>query len=134
MLRPEAGRNPISGSGLPLAIESSADLPSTAADADEPAIVEIDVGFAIDDVDTKMGVEPNFHTGPVFVAVTVRRSMRRRAWPMGYDMLVSLRCHDDSLATYNCDDYHQCSKKFCQTKHDRYPLLVRDYRSIQVSP
>jgi hypothetical protein len=62
-----------------LAIERSADLPSTAADADEPAIVEIDVGFAFDDVDTKMGVETKFWTGPVLVAVSVCRSMRRRA-------------------------------------------------------
>jgi hypothetical protein len=62
-----------------LAIEGSADFPNAASDADEPAIVEIDAGLAFDDVDTKMRVEPKLHTTPVLVAVSVCRSMRRRA-------------------------------------------------------
>jgi len=78
MLRAEAGRNPVRGSGLPLAIEASADFPDAAADAEEPTIVKIDAGFSIDDVDTQMGVEHYFHTGLVFMVVAVRRSMRRR--------------------------------------------------------
>ncbi len=78
MLRAEAGRNPISGSGLPSTIDGSADLPNAAADAYEPAIVEVDVGFSFDDVDTKIGVEQNFHTGLVLVAVPVCWSMSRR--------------------------------------------------------
>jgi hypothetical protein len=53
-------------------------LPNTAADADEQAIVEIDVGFSFDDVDTKTGVEPKLRTGLVLVAVPVCGSMRRR--------------------------------------------------------
>jgi hypothetical protein len=62
-----------------LATEGSADLPNAAADADEPAIVEIDVGFSFDDVDTKVGVEPKLCASLVLVAVPVCRSMRRRA-------------------------------------------------------
>jgi hypothetical protein len=61
-----------------LAIEGSADLPNSAAEADEPAVVEIDIGFAFNDVDTKIGVEQNFHTGLVLVAVPVCWSMSRR--------------------------------------------------------
>jgi hypothetical protein len=78
MLRAEARRNPFCGLGLPLAVEGSADLPNPAADADEPAIVEIDVGFAFDDVDTKMGVEPKLRASFVLVAVPVCWSMRGR--------------------------------------------------------
>ena len=77
MLRAEAGRNPISGLGLPLAIEGGADLPNAAADADEPAIVEIDVGLAFDDVDTKTRVEPKPCASLVLVAVPVCQSVRR---------------------------------------------------------
>jgi hypothetical protein len=62
-----------------LAIESSADLPDAAANADEPTIVKIDAGFSLYDVDTKMGVEPKIRTGLVLVAVAMRRSMRGRA-------------------------------------------------------
>ena len=79
MLRAEPGRNPISGAGLPLAIEGCAGLPNTAADAYEPSIVEIDVGFSFDDVDTKVGVEAKLRPGLVLVAVPVCRSMRRGA-------------------------------------------------------
>ncbi len=57
MFRAETGRDPISGARLPSAIKGSADLPNAAADADEPAIVEIDVSVAFDDVDTQMGIE-----------------------------------------------------------------------------
>jgi hypothetical protein len=53
-------------------------LPNAAADADEPAIVEIDVSVAFDDVDTQMGIEPKLPTALVLVAVPVCWSMRRR--------------------------------------------------------
>jgi hypothetical protein len=79
MLRAEAGRNPFSGPSLPLAIEGRADLPNATADADEPAIVEIDVSLSFDDVDTKMGVEPKFRASLVLVAIPVCRSVRGRA-------------------------------------------------------
>ena len=106
MFRAEAGRNPIGGLGLPLAIEASADLPDTAADADEPAIVEIDVVLAFDDVYTKMGIEPKRGASLVLVAVSVCRSMRRGARLTGYDGLDCTRCQDNSLAAHDCDDYH----------------------------
>jgi hypothetical protein len=124
MLRAEAGRNPIVGLGLPMAIEASTDLPNTAADADKPAIVKIDVGFPFDDVDTKTGVEPKLRASLMLVAVPMCRSMRRRARLMNYDGFASTRGQGDSLAARDCDDYHQYSKKFCETKHDPYPLLI----------
>jgi hypothetical protein len=78
VLRTEAGRDPFSGTGLPRAIEGRADLPDAAADADEPAIVEVNVGVAYDDVDTKVGVEPKLRAALVLTAVPVCGSMRRR--------------------------------------------------------
>ena len=44
---------------------------------------------------------------------------------MDCDGPASTRCQDDSLAARDCDDYHQCNKKLCEAKHDRYPLLSR---------
>jgi hypothetical protein len=40
--------------------------------------MEIDVGFAFDDIDTKMGVESKLRASFVLVAVPVCRSMRGR--------------------------------------------------------
>ena len=95
-------------------------MPNAAADAEEPAIVEIDVGFAFDDVDTKMGVVPKFRTGLVLVAVPVCRSMRRRAWLMDYDGPAMVRRQDNPVAAPDRDDNYQCGKKLCETKHGRY--------------
>jgi len=121
MLRPEAGWNPFSGPGLPLAIESRADLPNATADADEHAIMEVDFCVAWDDVDTKVGVEPKLRAAMVLVAVPVCRSMRRRAWLMDYDGRPAMvRRQDNPVAAPDRDDDHQCGKKLCETKHGRY--------------
>jgi hypothetical protein len=79
MLRAEAGRDPLGGLGLPLAIERRADLPIAVADADEPSIVKVDVGVANDDMNTKVRVEPKLRTALVLTAVPVCRGMRRGA-------------------------------------------------------
>jgi hypothetical protein len=89
-----------------LAIEASTDLPNAAADADKPAIVEIDVGFSFDDVDTKTGVEPKLRASLMLVAVAMCRSMRRRTRLMNCDGFASTRGQGDSLAACDCDDYH----------------------------
>ena len=95
-------------------------MPDATADADEPAIVEIDVGLAFDDVDTKMGVEPQLRAGLVLVAVPVCRSMRRRALLMDYDGPAMVRRQDNPIAAPDHDDDYQCGKKLCETKHGRY--------------
>jgi hypothetical protein len=74
-----------------LAVECDADLPNAIADADEPAIVEIDVGLTSDDVDTETGVEPKLRARRVFVAVPVRRCMRRRTGLVNRDGPASTR-------------------------------------------
>ena len=133
VLRTEAGRDPFGGLGLPRAGERCADLPGAAADADEPAVMEVDAGVAYYDVYIKVGIEPKLCSALVFVAVAVRRCMRWRPRLTDYYGLAGARRHYNPLATSNRDGYHQCSKKFCETNHDRYPQTW-DYRPIQVSP
>ncbi len=133
VLLTKAGRDPFSGLGLPRAGERRADLPDAAADADEPAVMEVDVGVAYDDVYIKVGIEPELCAAPVLVAVAVCRCMRWGPRLVDYHGLAGARRHYDPLATASCDGYHQCSKKSCETNHDRYPQSW-GYRPIQVSP
>jgi len=95
--------------------------------------MEVDVGMAYDDVYIKAGIEPKLCAALVLVAVAVRLCMRRRPRLTHYYGLAGARRHYNPLATSNCDGYHQCSKKFRETNHDRYPQSW-DYRPMQVSP
>jgi hypothetical protein len=133
VLLAKAGRDPFGGLGLPRAGERRADLPDAAANTDERAVMEVDVGVAYDDVYTNMGIEPKLCATLVFVAVAVRRCMRWGPRPGNYDRLAGTRRHHDPLATPKRDGYHQCDKKLCETNHDRYPQSW-GYRPIQVSP
>jgi hypothetical protein len=133
MLLTEAGRDPSGGLRLPRAGERRADFPDAAAHANEPAVAEVDVGVAYDHVYIKVGIEPKLCSALVFVAVAVRRCVRWRPRLTDYYGLAGARRHRNPLATPYCDGYHQCSKKSCETNHDRYPQR-RDYRPIQVSP
>jgi hypothetical protein len=119
--------------GLPRAGGRCADLPDAAADADEPAVMEVDVGVAYDDVYIEVGIEPKLCAVLVFVAVAVRRCVRWRPRLTDYYGLAGARRHRNPLATPYCDGCHQCSKKSCETNHDRY-LQRWDYRPIQLSP
>jgi hypothetical protein len=80
-----------------------------------------------------VGIEPKLCSALVFVAVAVCRCMRRRTLLTDYNWLAGARRHCNPLATSNCDGYHQCSKKFSETNHDRYPQSW-GYRPIQASP
>ena len=133
VLLTKAGRDPFGGLGLPRAGERRADLPGAATDADEPSVMEVDVGVAYDDVYIKVGIEPKLCSVLVFVAVAVRRCMRWGARLANHYRLAGTRCHHNPLATPNRDGYHQCGKKLCATNHDRYPQSW-GYRPIQVSP
>jgi hypothetical protein len=123
VLGTEAGRDPFSGLGLPRAVEDYADLPDAAAGADEPAIVEVDIGVADYDVDIKVGVEPKLRAALVLAAVTVCWRMRRRARLIDYDGRARAGRQENSVAAAECDDYHRCGKKLCETKHGRYPQI-----------
>ena len=133
VLLTKAGRDPFGGPGLPRAGERRADLPDAGADADERAVMEVDVSVAYDDVYIEVGIEPKLCTTMVFVAVAVRLCMRRGPRLTNYYGLAGTRRHHNPLATPKRDGYHQCGKKLCETNHDRYPQSW-DYRPIQVSP
>ncbi len=119
VLRTQAGRDPFSGLGLPRAVEARADLPDAAVDADEKAIVKVDLGVAQDDVDTQVGVEPELRAALVLVAVPVCRSMSRRARMMDYAAPARVRRQDNPMTAPERDDDHQCGKKRCETKLGR---------------
>ena len=93
VLLTKAGRDPLGGLGLPRAGERRADLPDAAADADEPAVMEVDVGVAYDDVYVKVGIEPKLCAALVFVAVAVCRCMRWRPRLTDYNWLAGARRH-----------------------------------------
>jgi hypothetical protein len=95
--------------------------------------VEVDVGVAYDDVDIKAGVEPKLRAALVLAAVAVCWRMRRRARLTDYDGLARAGRQENPVAAPECDDYHQCGKKLCETKHGLYPQSW-GYRSVQVSP
>ena len=112
VLRTEAGRDPFGGLGLPRAGERRADLPDAAADADEPAVMEVDVGVAYDDVYTQVGIEPKLCTALVLPTVAVCRCMGWRTRLTEYYGLAGARRYYNALATSDGDGDHQCSKNW----------------------
>ncbi len=93
VLLTKAGRDPFDGLGLPRAGERRADLPDAAADANEPAIMEVDVRVAYYDVYIKVGIEPKLCAALVLVAVAVCLCMRWRPRLTDYYWLAGARRH-----------------------------------------
>ena len=85
-------------------------MPGATVDAEEPAIVEVDVGVTYDDVDLKAGIEPKLRAALVLVAIAVCRRMRRRARLTDYDRLPRAGRQENPVTAQKCDDYHQCGK------------------------